>query len=148
MAIEQKIAKVKKLYADLGLHNIDALNEIYTDDIVFVDPVNRIEGRDKLLAHFRESYADVIACRFYFNSRREIISTDNALLVWKMDLRHKKLGGGKPIEVQGSSLLELTNRGIHYHRDWFDIGEMVYEHVPVLGGLVKMVKTRLKAGGS
>ena len=91
MAIEQKIAKVKKLYADLGLHNIDALNEIYTDDIVFVDPVNRIEGRDKLLAHFRESYADVIACRFYFNSRREIISTDNALLVWKMDLRHKKL---------------------------------------------------------
>ena len=145
MTTQDRIDRVKKLYAQLGLHNLDTLNEIYTDDVTFVDPVNRIQGRESLIAHFRDSYRDVLSCRFSFDSAREMIIDDRALLVWTMDLQHRRLAAGKPIKVKGSSYLEMSNRGIHYHRDWFDLGEMVYEQVPVLGGLVRAVKSRLRA---
>ena len=142
-ANSKRVEKVKEVYADLGLGNLHQLVDIYASDVVFVDPVNRIEGRDHLISHFEQSYQEVVSCRFDFDDTQQIIASDNVLLTWQMHLVHRKLAGGKPVSVSGSSLLRFSPQGIQFHRDWFDLGEMVYENVPLLGTLVRLLKSRL-----
>jgi limonene-1,2-epoxide hydrolase len=47
------------------------------------------------------------------------------------------------LEVQGISHLKFLENQVIYHRDYFDLGEMVYEHVPVLGKIVRFIKNSL-----
>jgi hypothetical protein len=42
------------------------------------------------------------------------------------------------------SYLQFDKAGkVRYHRDYFDLGAMLYEHLPLLGSLVKTIKRRL-----
>ena len=44
--------------------------------------------------------------------------------------------------VPGVSLLRLDKKIIEHH-DYYDLGAMVYEHIPLFGGVVKGVKKRI-----
>ena len=140
-----RVDAIKSVYAELTSANLDDLLAIYSENIVFVDPINEIRGRDTLMAHFRMMYQDVIDSRFAFDPENELIDGDRVMLGWNMTYRHKKLGGQRPIEVPGTSLLRINAEGVFYHRDWFDLGAMVYEQVPLLGGMVRALKRRLEA---
>ena len=59
-----------------------------------------------------------------------------------MRFRHKKLGGGKEIEVRGATFVEFHDR-IFLHEDFFDVGSMLYEHIPVMGAGVRFLKRRI-----
>lgn len=137
------IPTVKVIYRDLNKENIDELISIYDKNVTFVDPVNAIHGREKLLDHFKHSYADVQSCEFLFDDAIEIIQPNTALLSWKMILKHKSLNSGNAVEVDGSSYLSFSDK-ITFHRDWFDLGQMIYENLPLVGSAIKLVKSRLK----
>ena len=51
--------------------------------------------------------------------------------------------GNKYINVDGITQLKVVDDIIVYHKDYYDLGEMVYEHIPLLGYFVKKIKTRL-----
>ena len=46
--------------------------------------------------------------------------------------------------LDGASHLRLADNRIAYQRDYYDLGAMLYEHIPLLGGAVRAVKARLK----
>ena len=142
MDTPQLISELKAAYRVLGLDNIDALESIYSKDVTFIDPANTIVGRDAMLKHFRSSYKDVLSCCFEFDSNVEILMPGQAFLSWKMTYQHRKLKSGKPIVVNGASYLQFESR-VMWHRDWFDLGQMVYENVPVVGAITGAVKSRL-----
>jgi hypothetical protein len=56
-----------------------------------------------------------------------------------------KLNGGEPIAIEGNSIIKFggPEDKVVYHRDYFDVGAMVYEHIPVLGWGVRTVKEKL-----
>ena len=68
----------------------------------------------------------------------------NYFFKWKMWLSTPNLNGGDGFFVSGVSEIHFLNGLVNYHRDYFDMGEMVYEKVPVLGWLTKKIKGRLK----
>ena len=37
----------------------------------------------------------------------------------------------------GRKLLETRNGKIYYHRDYFDMGSLLYEHLPLLGKIIQ-----------
>jgi hypothetical protein len=43
----------------------------------------------------------------------------------------------KQITLDGTTQLGVSDDSIIYHKDYYDLGEMVYEHVPILGFVVK-----------
>jgi hypothetical protein len=62
-----------------------------------------------------------------------------------MTLETSKLNGGKPFSVEGNSVIVFggpEGKAI-YHRDYFDMGEFVYERIPVLGALVRYIKEQM-----
>ncbi len=135
------IQKVAQLYRQLDKTNLDSLAEIYHSDVVFEDAAHRIEGITSLIHYFTQLYQNIERCQFSVEEQYQSQST--GFLIWTMHLKHPKLSAGKPIEVHGMSHLKFVDSKVIFHRDYFDMGEMVYEHLPLLGGVVRTIKRRL-----
>ncbi|MGF1769985.1 nuclear transport factor 2 family protein [Enterovibrio makurazakiensis] len=129
------------IYTSLSKDNLSSLNAIYSEDVVFEDPAHRIEGYDNLSRYFEVMYSNVNDCRF--DIHEQAINGDVAFISWTMSLSHPKLSGGAERVVNGCTRLVLKEGRVVIHRDYFDLGEMLYEALPVLGSAVKMIKKRL-----
>lgn len=118
------------------------LHEFYTPDVLFIDPLHRIEGADALERYFSALYENVTACQFRFHDR--LAAGQQAFVTWTMHLSHPRLDGGRAIEVEGCSQLTFSADGrVSRHRDYFDAAAMLYERLPLLGGAIRLVKKRL-----
>ena len=53
-----------------------------------------------------------------------------------------KLASGKTISVEGHSKLVFKEGKIINHRDYFNVGEMLYKHIPILGGVINYIDKR------
>lgn len=130
------------VYQNLNRDNVYILGTIYTDDIHFVDPAHEIHGLDKLTSYFRSMYQNVQSIEFAYRQTDELKS--ESYVQWDMTFVHKKLAGGRQITMSGITFLQFHSDGkIYYHRDYFDLGAMVYEHIPLLGRLVRSIKRSL-----
>ena len=125
-----------------GLANISA---VYADDIVFEDPVHCIAGLQKMTCYFEKLMANTDQCSFAIDRivENETEQGGEAFVRWDMTLCHPKLQSGRPITVPGVTYLKFGKQRIHYHRDYFDLGQMLYEQLPVLGVIVRQIKSRL-----
>lgn len=122
----------------------EKLYEVYTEDIVFRDPLHTIEGRTALQAYFANMYANVTQCQFTYHDSQ--LNGDIAWVSWTMTFAHAKLAGGRAIEVEGCSRLNFARDGrVSSHRDYLDAGAMLYENLPVLGRLIRFIKQRAAA---
>ena len=138
------VSEVKHAWGRFDLDALENLEPLYSPQVEFVEPAGKIIGRDAVFRHFRESCDNLIDCRFSFNEALEMRSRDRAYLVWSMNFRHKKLRGGEAITTSGISLLEFNDQ-IDFHRDWFDLGQTVYENVPLLGPMIRAIKRKMHA---
>lgn len=130
-----------KVYSELGTRDFEVLNSIYHPDVEFKDPMHRITGADHLIDYFESIYTNVNSCQF--DIHKVIESEDEAALYWNMSYQHKKLNGGKTIVVEGHSHLIAKDGLVIFHRDYLDAGAMVYEHVPLLGSVIRSIKNRM-----
>ncbi|GAA3909867.1 nuclear transport factor 2 family protein [Halomonas cibimaris] len=117
------------------------LYDVYTPDVVFIDPLHRIEGAKALEAYFAGMYANVSRCRFDYHDKHR--HGDTAFVSWTMTFAHPKLNRGREISVDGCTRLQFAADGrVARHRDYFDAGAMLYEQVPLLGRAVRWLKHR------
>ncbi|MGM0543603.1 MAG: nuclear transport factor 2 family protein [Pseudomonadota bacterium] len=120
----------------------EKLYEVYTEDIEFNDPLHHIEGREALQRYFAAMYANVAHCQFVYHRRQ--CQGRQAFVTWTMTFAHPRLAGGRSIEVDGCSALTFADDGrVSGHRDYFDAGAMLYEHLPLMGRVIRWLKQRL-----
>jgi limonene-1,2-epoxide hydrolase len=86
-------------------------------------------------------YTNVIKCDFDIRHHQQV--EDSGFLTWTMQLQHPKLNGGEAVNVNGVSHIRFSGDRVIYHRDYFDLGEMLYENIPLLGFVIKNIKQRL-----
>lgn len=134
--------KFFQMYKELNANNLHLLESVYNSDITFIDPVHEINGLEHLRLYFSALYQNVESISFEF---RDIVQQNNSgYLQWDMTFRHKTLARGNPIVVTGTTFLQFNENGqVYYHRDYFDLGAMLYEHLPLLGRIVTTIKRRL-----
>lgn len=131
------------IYQKLATDNLELLHDIYSPEVIFQDPMHSISGFDNLSAYFHELYTNVKSCRFIVND--VIYQEETAAIYWTMTYQHPKLNKGKEVVVHGHSKLKGKNDFVYYHRDYLDLGAMLYEHIPLLGRVVKHIKQRVNA---
>lgn len=135
------LCSFKQVYQNLSKRNLNSLNTIYHRNVVFEDPLHKVEGLENFIAYFENLYTHVITCTFEIN---DIIHTPNeAAIYWEMRYKHPKLNSGKTIVVMGHSRLKVIDNKIIYHRDYLDVGAMLYEHIPLVGSIVSFLKHRI-----
>nr|WP_297349674.1 nuclear transport factor 2 family protein [uncultured Glaciecola sp.] len=149
------ITKFQSFYTDLASMKIEELADLYSKDVTFVDPVAAHSGITAVEAYFTKLLHNAKYCSFTIHSLEQTISipteseskntTDgsNYLVTWKMSFTSARINKGHPIHVDGVSQLKVKNDKITYHRDYYDLGQMIYENIPLLGRLIKRIKRTL-----
>lgn len=137
-AVPATLETFRALFNELDKGNLNKLSRVYSENIRFQDPLGTVHGLDELTRYFAGAYANVIACRFEFGDA--VVQGGVAALPWVMHLRHKRIRKGREVQVQGMSHIEIRDGMVCYHRDYFDAGEMLYENLPVVGGLIRWIK--------
>lgn len=136
--------KVRNLYLRFDKKILGTLVDVYSEDIQFRDPLNAVNGLPELTQYFGEVMGNFVECRFEFHHSMEMPERGEAMLFWTMHYRHKKLARGKALELTGNSHLLYKDK-VYYHRDYYDAGSMVYEHLPLMGFTIRRIKKRIGA---
>ncbi|MCE9679481.1 nuclear transport factor 2 family protein [Shewanella sp. AS1] len=128
------------LYSGLNKDNLTGLAKVYHPEVIFSDPLHQVNGIDELTDYFTKLYQNLISCDFVIEEMME--SGTQAAVYWTMTFCHKRLNGGSPISVSGHSHLKSQDNKVIYHRDYFDVGAMLYENIGLIGAMIRLIKHR------
>jgi hypothetical protein len=135
------LTRLGDFYRQLGQSLLPQLSRIYHSQVVFIDPVSQYDGVEALECYFSQLLKKVKYC--HFDVQPALVQGDDASLFWRMEYAHPALNKGQGISMNGASHLRLAENRVIYQRDYYDLGAMLYEHVPVLGGAIRALKARL-----
>lgn len=140
---KQVVENFQQLYNELNRETLtfELLRGVYSDDIIFEDCFHNIDGIDSLFEYFDNLYENVRYIHFDFENHW--ISDESAMLTWTMSYQHPKLNAGEIIAVKGASQLNFRHGKVIRHRDYFDGGALLYEHIPILRRIILFLKNRL-----
>ncbi|MDP4536723.1 nuclear transport factor 2 family protein [Alkalimonas collagenimarina] len=131
-----------QFYNGLSNNNLSVIHELYHPDVVFVDPVHKIEGSAALEQYLSHAYARLSHC--HFTAKTHCQQGDCGFISWQMEFSHQAIGKGKHIKIDGCTELAWHADGrIVFHRDYYDLTDLVYQHLPVLGWATAQVKRRM-----
>jgi len=136
--------RIHAIFNGLDKNTMDLLPGFYHERAVFIDPLGRKVGLLKIRQYYEHLYENVDSIRFDFTN--EVKEGDTHTVVWTMHLRAPKLNGGEEFSLDGNSVIRFdpeTNKVI-YHRDYYDMGEFIYERIPLLKLIIGYIKSRLE----
>ena len=134
------LVKFINIYQKLSTDNLSLLADVYHRDIVFKDPMHHLTGFEQLNDYFNQLYTKLSYCDFVIE---QVIAQDSeAAIYWQMLFQHPKLNSGNMVSVQGSSHLKGLDDKVIYHRDYLDLGAMLYEQLPFFGRIIRWFKKR------
>ena len=133
------LERFKSYFQVLHKADLSKLREIYDDQVLFRDPVHDMRGLVELEDYFTSMCADLTDCRFEYLD--EVVGERTAYVKWVMHFRHPRLKN-RLISVRGVSHLKFGDK-VKYHEDFYDMGAMLYEQLPVLGNVTRWLRLRL-----
>jgi hypothetical protein len=137
--IDSRIGKIQSYWNTLSIERLDTLGEVYTSSVQFEDPLSKGTGLDELKAHFERIYRSLPTVTYEYG--RSIASSNCFVIEWTMisGFRRSK----RAFALPGISFLEVdADSGLIFKsREYFDLGQGLYQHVPLLGALVRIVKS-------
>ena len=136
------LRRFAQAFATLDKHNLHLLDSLYSQDIAFADPLHQVHGLPELRRYFSELYSHISQLRFDYQGFDEVAEGEGYLR-WKMSFCHPRLNSGKVVRVEGCSHLMWRDNKVYRHRDYFDAGAMLYEHLPVFGRVISWLKRRI-----
>jgi len=134
----QAVEKFKAYFTLMKLGDNSGLDEIYADDVTFIDPIHKISGLENLKSYFKKLDSNLIEGSFQFTD--EISSDNKVYLQWEMTVKLNQ--PKKIIKTSGISVL-IVDQKIIQQRDYFDAGELFYENIPVLGSIIRFLKKKI-----
>ncbi|KQY90463.1 MULTISPECIES: nuclear transport factor 2 family protein [Roseateles] len=123
-------------YETLQSADLDRLIGLYAEDCRFKDPFNDVRGRAALRRVFEHMFETLKAPRFVITT--VFVEGDQCFLAWDFHTGD--------LVIRGASHLRFDAAGlVADHRDYWDAAEELYEKLPVLGALMRLLKRRLRA---
>jgi hypothetical protein len=134
------LAAYASFWETLTPARLDTLADLVTPDVRFKDPFNDVRGAARMIACLRLMY-DHGTPRFEILDR--CLGAHAGYLLWRYT--NDPGGGQKLLVIDGMSEVRFAPDGrITAHIDHWDAGAQVYELVPLLGTLIRLVKRRLQ----
>ncbi len=118
---------------------VSDLITIYDENVTFIDPIAEHQGLPAVEEYFARLLKNAKHCNFTIHST-ETASSDKYVVTWTMNYSSARMNSGKGISLDGITLLQTSNDKIIFHRDYYDLGQMVYENIPLLGRIIKKIK--------
>lgn len=118
---------------------IARLDQLMADDVHYHDPFVDIQGVDQVKRAFLKIFDDIAQPRFTVTHCA--CDGDTCFLRWHFTCRPRSIYRGLPWICDGVTELRFRSDGkvCEYAEHW-DAGEQVYEKLPVLRAIIRMVK--------
>ena len=130
-------------YAELDSQPPSALRALYHSDAVLQDPFGEHQGFVAIHRYFTHLLANVEQCRFSIDP--PLCDGQRFAVTWTMHWSHPHIRGNELLSLPGCSVVAVQGEYVLRQRDYYDAGEMLYEHLPLLGWAVRGVKKRVRA---
>ena len=136
------LKQIEKAFNGFDGKNVEKLNDFYADEVEFHDPIVNIKGLPELKKYYAHAYKNVKSIHFDF---KDVVDhAPKCAATWEMKMAVKGLNGGRAYVVHGISHLHFNDEGkVIYHRDYLDLGEMLYEKLPLQGFVIRSIKKLL-----
>jgi predicted ester cyclase len=131
-----QVKRIEKVFNDLNVKNMHILDEFYSKDVVFEDPIGKHKGLESVKKYYVNMYKNVEDINFEF--KRSVSEGNSHVVTWVMKLKSKKLKKGETLTLHGNSFIEFGQDNlVSYHRDYFDMSQFIYENLPGIGWVFK-----------
>lgn len=136
------LLSLKTYFEGITPETVAHLGRHYGEHVYFRDPFNEVRGLAAVQRVFAHMFETLDAPRFIV--RDAFGEGEQAFLSW--DFVFRRRGQAQEFCIHGSSHLRFAPDGkVIYHRDYWDAAEELWEKLPVLGALLRMLKRRLRA---
>jgi steroid Delta-isomerase len=140
--LDEALAAYALYFATLTPQTVGRLRTLATDDIVFVDPFNRLQGVALVERLLSGMFDDVAEPRFEILHQARSGST--GYIRWRFHFRPRRFAGREPWLIEGVSEVSLTSDGrVCAHVDHWDAASQLWERLPLLGPLLRLLRRRL-----
>jgi hypothetical protein len=114
----------------------------YAADACLRDSLQESIGLDRLEAYFIETARAAEEITAKVEDMAE--SGGNYYFRWTMNVRFKRFKKGETVRSIGMSHIRFNSAGqVVLHQDYWDSGSNLFEHIPVVGWLIRRIKARL-----
>ena len=118
--------------------------ERYAEDARFRDPFNDVRGHGELHRIFAHMFDALDEPRFRIAETIYDADSNRATLIWDFDFRIRKLAPHRPRRISGNSVIRFGADGrVLEHIDYWDAASELYEHLPLIGTLLRWLKRRM-----
>ena len=132
------IDRLKDFYTNLNKNSVNSISDCYHHQIEFTDPVSTFTGLPAVTRYFEALLQKTQQCEFVF---KQVDRVDDHLYVhWLMLVTHPRINSGRPYQVSGLSFMKINDERVCYQRDYYDMGELLYEKLPVLKHAIRWLK--------
>jgi hypothetical protein len=139
----KRIQAFIKLYDELQDGSIDKqIAETYAEKIYFNDTLVTIHDRQNLLQYLKNTQQQIDSIKFEVLSVQD--NGKDAYVRWLMQTRYKVIG--QDIDSQSIGISHLRFNGdnkIILHQDYWDSMLSFYQHLPIIGGVLRWIKNGL-----
>lgn len=144
---EPRLAGMVRILSDFDPDVINStLDDVYADPLYFNDTFHTFRSRDALKSYFM-GLADQADTQVKFLDVQS--SGNDAYVRWSMTIRFSVWWKDIDINSAGVSHVRFDDEGkIVMHHDYWDGVEGFYAHLPVIGSLLKSVRSRLGGTGN
>ena len=137
------LARFTGFYARFTADRIEKqLDHTYAPDVYFNDTLKQVHGSTALGHYLRESANAVEDCVVEYQDISR--NADGEYLVrWKMMIQFRRFARGQDTWSVGISHLRFAADGrVAYHQDYWNAADGVYQHIPLLGWMIRAIKKR------
>lgn len=139
----KRIQAFIKLYDQLDDGSIDKqIAETYAEKIYFNDMLVTIHDRQNLSQYLKHTQQQLDSIKFEVLSVQD--TGNDSYVRWLMQTRFKSIGQDIDIQSIGISHLRFNaNNKIILHQDYWDSMQGFYQHLPIIGGVLRWIKNGL-----
>ena len=135
------IGRFDAFFADVTVESIHSrIDGFYAPEVYFNDTLKTLRGREAVKEYFLRmpQHTEFVRGKTLDHSR----SGANYYVRWILDVRYK--GAKETVRTMGVTLLRFDESGrVVLHQDFWDSSAGFYEHLPVLGGVVRWIKSKI-----
>jgi len=141
-ASDAVLNRLIEYWETLTPEGVRQLGQHYAEAAYFRDPFNEVRGLPAIAAIFTAMFERLLTPRF------RIVETvsegTSTFLIWDFTYRIRALKPALERTIHGTSHLRFGADGrVTYHRDYWDAAGELYEHLPLLGPVLRGVRRRL-----
>jgi hypothetical protein len=121
----------------------DQTANVYAKSAYLDDTIATHYGPDEIQSYFLQTAETMTS--FEVEILDSVRSGADHYIRWEMIFAAPKLASGEPIHSVGISQVRFNENGkVVFHQDFWDSGRHIFGQIPVVGGMIGIIKDRMK----